>query len=355
MKELFLSFFILLFSINSFAEVKVRKVVDDVGFCTKAAQIEKIVELASAAEKKELKKEAEFLKGKKIIAAISPHDDHMYAGRVYLYSLPYVANAKTVIVFGVTHRKPRLALKDPKNFIILDDFDEWKSPYSNTKIDKKFRSFLAKNLNPNHFFISNKAHSLEHSIEAMLAFLKYYNRDVKILPIMVTTMDFESLDKISKELSSLMVKYIKENKLVLGKDISFLISTDTTHYGPDFGDERFGLDENAHKKGTEQDIYIGKTFLSGIIKKEKLRGYADKVWKENIYWCGRYTVPFGVLTVSRIIKDLMGKNIVGYPARYSDSYTTGILPAYNIGIGITAPFSLKHWVGYWSIVYYIEK
>ncbi len=355
MKEIILSFLVLLFSISGFAETKVRKVVDDVGFCTKSNQIETIIKLAKAAEKDGLKKEADFLKGKKIIAAISPHDDHMYAGRVYLYSIPYIAKAKTVVVFGVTHRKPRLALKDPKNFIILDDFDEWKSPYSNTKIDKKFRKFLSENLSKKHFFISNKAHSLEHSIEAMLAFLKYYNRDVKILPIMVTTMDFEHLDIISKELAGLMAKYIKENKLILGKDISFLISTDTTHYGPDFGDVRFGLDENAHKKGTEQDIYIGKTFLSGVITKEKLQGYANKVWKENIYWCGRYTVPFGVLTVSRVINSLTGEKIVGYPARYSDSYTTGILPAYGIGIGITAPFSLKHWVGYWSIVFYREK
>ncbi len=355
MKGIILSFLVLLFSFNGFAETKVRDVVDDVGFCTKAAQIEKIISLAKAAEKDSLLKEENFLKGKNVIAAISPHDDHMYAGRVYLYSLPYVAKAKTVIVFGVTHRKPRLALKDPKNFIILDDFDEWKSPYSNTKIDKKFREFLRKNLNPKHFFVSNKAHSLEHSIEAMLAFLKYYNRNVKVLPIMVTTMDFENLDVISKELSKLLVKYIKENKLVLGKDVSFLISTDTTHYGPDFGDVRFGLDETAHKKGTEQDIYIGKTFLSGTITKEKLKAYADKVWKEKIYWCGRYTVPFGVLTVSRVIKSLSNEKTVGYPARYSDSYTTGILPAYNIGIGITAPFSLKHWVGYWSIVYYREK
>ncbi len=355
MKKCVILLLILFVSMFSYAEKKVRKVVDDVGFCTNSKQIEKIIELAKPLEQKSLDEEKKFLKDKPVIAAISPHDDHMYAGRVYLHSIPFISNAKTLIVFGVTHSRPRKKLHNPKNLLIFDAYDEWDAPYSNMVINKKFRTYLEKTLNKKHYIISNTAQSLEHSIEAMDAFLKYYNRNITIVPIMVTEMDFKTLDKISTDLADKIVKYIKQNKLILGKDLNFLISTDTTHYGPDFGDVRFGLDENAHKKGVAQDIYIGKTFLSGIITKEKLEAYANKVWKENIYWCGRYTVPFGVLTISKVIKKLYRKSIVGYPARYSDSYTTGILPAYNIGIGITAPFSLKHWVGYWSIVFYINK
>ncbi len=349
---LFLFFLIPLFV---YSEKKIRKVVDDIGFCTTINQIETIIKLAKPLEQKSLDKETEFLKGKKVIAAISPHDDHMYAGRVYLHSIPFISNAKTLIIFGVTHSRPRKKLKNPKNLLIFDSFDEWKAPYSNMVINKNLRSYLEKSMDKKHYIINDIAQSLEHSMEAMDPFLKYYNKNITIVPIMVTEMDFNTLDIISTDLADKIVKYIKKNKLVLGKDLNFLISTDTTHYGPDFGDVRFGLDSEAHKKGTEQDIYIGKTFLSGIITKEKLEGYANKTWKENIYWCGRYTVPFAVLTISKIVKTLYGKEIVGYPARYSDSYSTGILPAYNIGLGITAPFSLKHWVGYWSIVYYINK
>jgi hypothetical protein len=34
--------------------------------------------------------------------------------------------------------------------------------------------------------------------------------------------------------------------------------------------------------------------------------------------------------------------------RYSDTYSDGVLPLKEAGIGITAPFSLKHWVGFFS-------
>ena len=46
------------------------------------------------------------------------------------------------------------------------------------------------------FIVSNKAQSIEHSIEALIPFLQYYNRDLKITPIMVTQMPFERMDEL---------------------------------------------------------------------------------------------------------------------------------------------------------------
>ncbi len=91
--------------------------------------------------------------------------------------------------------------------------------------------------------------------------------------------------------------------------------------------------------------------LSKTVTKSKIQDFTEKVWGEEIPWCGRYSIPFGLLTVQKTVKYVSGNKIVGVPMRYSDSYTLGVLPVFKAGIGTTAPFSLEHWVAYWSLVY----
>jgi hypothetical protein len=40
--------------------------------------------------------------------------------------------------------------------------------------------------------------------------------------------------------------------------------------------------------------------------------------------------------------------------RYSDSYSEGVLPLRKIGLGTNAPFSLRHWVSYAALGYYLD-
>lgn len=72
---------------------EIRHFFDNVGYCTRPAQIEAVVKAATLAEKNLLKKE----KSKGFFAVICPHDDHMYAGRVYVHAIPKIAHAKTII------------------------------------------------------------------------------------------------------------------------------------------------------------------------------------------------------------------------------------------------------------------
>ena len=328
---------------------EIRHFHDNVGFCTRAPQIEAIVKAATAFEKNSLKKEQK----KGFFAVISPHDDHIYAGRVYVHAIPKIASAKTVVIFAVTHHIARMAMKNPRDILIFDKFQKWEAPYSPVEIDTNLRAYLESNLEKDDFIVSNKAQKLEHSAEAMVPFLQYYNRKVKILAMMVTGMGFWRMKDLSSRLARALNSYMKENHLKLGKDIAFIISTDTTHYGPDFNYSPFGLDEDAHRKATSQDIQLGRKFLSGKITEDKLRLFTDRLWGEKIPWCGKFSVPFGMLTILNISK-LQGKSLEGLPLRYSDSYTLGVLPVFRKGIGTTAPFSLKHWVGYWAIGYRLK-
>jgi hypothetical protein len=74
----------------------------------------------------------------------------------------------------------------------------------------------------------------------------------------------------------------------------------------------------------------------------------------NSIWCGKYSIPFGLLTVEKIMKLTQNEKISGQLFRFSDTFGEGVLPVRGTGMGTTAPFSLRHWVSFFSIGYYSE-
>ena len=74
----------------------------------------------------------------------------------------------------------------------------------------------------------------------------------------------------------------------------------------------------------------------------------------NTYWCGKYDIPFGLLAISKTMQKTTGHSLKGQIFRYSDTYSEGVLPLKKAGFGITAPFSLKHWVGFFSAGLYLD-
>ncbi len=65
-------------------------------------------------------------------------------------------------------------------------------------------------------------------------------------------------------------------------------------------------------------------------------------------------MPFGLLAVEKIIAATLNKKISGTLFRFSDTYSEGVLPLKKTGMGTTAPFSLRHWVSFFSIGYYAD-
>ena len=330
----------------------VRPIRDNVGFCWRANEMDTLMNFLS--ENSESRNEDDGV----LIGAISPHDDYLYAGKVY-YPLYKLIKAKEVVIFGVTHGTVRKAMNDPKNVLIFDDYKYWQGPYKNVEVSP-LREFLKSKLDKNYFMVSDKAQDIEHSIEALVPFLQYYNRDVKITPIMVTQMSFDRMDSISTDLSGIIKDYITEKNLKPGKDIFFLISTDADHYGEDFNNSPFGQDEKAHAEAIANDKRIANTYLNAEITHKDVEGLKDELWGSpeiktpTPLWCGKYSVPFGMLAIYHITNDLNLKNLNGKVYGYSDSWTEKPLPVYGTHMGTTAPFSLKHWCGYVSAGFYVE-
>ncbi len=330
---------------------EIRPVRDDIGFCWQHAQLARLMSLLDADPRP-------LPASSGIVAAISPHDDFLYAGRVY-YPLFRRLLTKEAVIFGVTHGMVRKEIGDPQGILILDDFPAWAglgAPVAISPLRERLKLGLAKG----DFIVSNNAHSLEHSIEALLPWLQFANPGIRITPIMVTAMPYARMEELSGRLAAVLAAYIEENRLQPGRDIVFLISADANHYGRDFDNTPYGEDEQAHARGTREDRRIAAGLVEGTLSDEKIGKLTRELWGTthldpgNAYWCGKYDIPFGLLATLKTVRDTAGRGLRGELLGYSDTYSEGVLPLRRPGFGITAPFSPKHWVGFFSAAFWLQ-
>jgi len=339
-----LSALFLLWAAFSFLSAQeIRPIRDSVGYCWEIESMHHLVGYVDTTE-------APTSPKREFIAGISPHDDYLYAARIY-YPLFRSIKPREVVIFGVTHSTVRKEIGDPQGILLLDDHKSWMGCGKTVEVSP-LGEFIKNTLDTQYYRVNNHAHELEHSIEATVPWLQMYMPDVRITPIMVTRMSFDRMEEVSQSLSDVLAEYIRSRHLIPGPDIFFLCSSDANHYGKDFQNTPFGEDDAAHTQGIEQDQKIAQTFLAGKIDSEKLRSFTVEMQK--VVWCGKYSIPFGLLTAQKTMERTFGKSLKGTILRYSDSYSAGVLPLTKTGMGLTAPFSLKHWVGYLSAGFTIE-
>jgi hypothetical protein len=77
------------------------------------------------------------------------------------------------------------------------------------------------------------------------------------------------------------------------------------------------------------------------------QNYKEYAWT----WCGRYAIPFGLLTAHQLQNMTSTGQLSGIMLRYSTGISHTPLPVTDLKMGITAPASIRHWVGYVSIGY----
>jgi AmmeMemoRadiSam system protein B len=337
--------------VSARAGQETRPVRDDVAYCWNPSSMKALVAYLESQEKDRFRSEG-------LVAAISPHDDYLYAGRVY-YPLFRLLRAKEVVIFGVTHSIVRKEISGLDSVLILDEYKSWPG-VTKPVAPSELREYLKERLERACFVINNRAHALEHSIEALLPFLQYFNPDVRITPIMVAPMPFVRMDEVSTKLAGVVAEYIAERRLAPGKDIAFLISADGNHYGQDFNNTAFGDGEKAWEAARALDRRLIASYLTGEMDSGKVEGLTRELWGKtyldyrNTYWCGKYSIPFGLLAAEKIVGLTAHRKLTGRLFRYSDTYSEGALPLTKTGLGTTAPFSLRHWVSFCSVGFYEE-
>lgn len=340
----------------------VRPVRDEIGFCWNAAQMARL-ETCLAAESGAnpqaggLSSAPAEMPAGPLYAAISPHDDYLYAGRIY-YPLFSRLRCREALIIGLTHGTVRQEIGDPQGVVILDGHRAWRGLSGSEVAISPLRERLKTSLPTGMVLVSDQAHRLEHSIEALVPWLQHENPAIRITPIMVTAMPEARMDSIAAALASAVAAWLQQEKLEWGRDFVVLISSDANHYGPDFKNTPFGVDSSAHARAIAEDQRLVQAWLTGALTPGQISGLvgeitgADYRQSKNVLWCGRYSIPFGLKVVENLARQTGRTPLQGRLLRYGDTYSGGVLPLTQTGMGLTAPFSLQHWVGFFSVGYF---
>ena len=349
----------LMFLVGSKPAEKVRKPVDLIGFPTQSWQMDSVMnrifniqgqKILDSWKKYDIKK---FTPWK---VAICPHDDYTYAGWLYPVVLRNV-KASTVILIGVAHKARKFGLEDK---MVFDSFDQWAEPYGPVKVSI-LREKLLNQLPRSTYIIHDSLQQAEHSIEAIIPVLQYYNRKVEIVPILVPYMSSSRMESLAASLSLAITKVIQEMNLGWNKDVAIVISNDAVHYGDeDWGGQNYapyGCDSVGYNKALAHEYEIINNCLLGNISKPKLRQFSEYTVQDTNYrtyrwsWCGRYAVPFGLLTALYMEQNLRSNPLKGMLLGYSNSIMQPAIPVEDLKMGRTGIANMHHWVGYAAIGY----
>ena len=318
---------------------------DKVGFASTSEQMAKVWELSAAPPAPE--RLGDTPKGS-IIGVICPHDDYIYAGRIYRQVLPLIT-AKTVILVGVFHKYRKFGAHD---VLVFDPYRAWRTPDGNVPVSSVRDELLARL--PKEDFLKDAAmHDSEHSLEALLFWLRHARPDIEIVPIIVPVANFTRFQELSNHLGSALADIIKQRNWKLGKDIAVAISSDAAHYGSDFKYTAFGEGGvEAYVKACDQDRGLLRGPLAGPLTVAKVQQFfstcvnPDQPIEYRLTWCGRFSIPVGMLLLGRLTQALGLPAPVGYPIAYGTSIGAPELPVRDIGLGQTAQANLYHFVGY---------
>jgi len=332
-------------------ETNVRPLADTVGFAHLAWQMDSLM----ARIERQVPGSVNFHYEGTPRVIISPHDDYAYVGALYPAALKNI-KANTVILFGVAHKAKLMKLE---NQLIFESYDYWKGPYGHVKVSG-IREDIIDQMPEQFFQVNDSMQRSEHSVEAIIPFLQYYNRNIQIISILVPYMSFERMQEIAGPLSQAIKKATVDKGLIWGKDFAIVISTDAVHYGDeDWGGKNYapyGTDSAGYDKAVGHEHQIMNT-LSGNLSLQKVNSFYnftvdDKDFHEYKWtWCGRYSVPLGLVTAYDLNESIDGKPLVGSIIGYSNSINHSAIKVDDLKMGLTAGASMHHWVGYAAIGY----
>lgn len=285
--------------------------------------------------------------------AICPHDDYTYVGKIFPEVLHNV-KAPNVILIGVAHRAAALKIEDR---LVFDTYTHWQGPWKDVPVSP-IREELFELLKADYAMLSDSMQKIEHSVESMIPYLQFFNRDVSIVSILVPAMSPDRMNESGKALANAIKIVTEKRGWVWGKDYAIVVTTDAVHYGnEDWGGAdraTYGCDDAGNEKARNRESKIIKNCLKGEVNPENIvlfnkytlnsENHREYLWT----WCGRYSVPTTLWTTYYLNNE---QTLNGEFIGYSTSITNQHIPVEDLGFGRTAIASDCHWVGYAALGY----
>ncbi len=289
-------------------------------------------------------------------AVICPHDDYAYAAGLYNKTLAGI-KAKTIIMIGVAHRARNYSLE---NKLIFGTFKQWKSTNGQIPVSNLMGKIMTK-LPETSYVVHDSMMQLEHSLEAITPFLQKNIEQLEIIPILIPYITFDTMNLISTQLSSAVHQVMKDEHLDYGNDIAIVISNDAIHYGSEgWGSSNlapFGVDDAGTEKARQKDLDIINECLIGDLGMEKIKLFNRYTVKEDDFkeyqwtWCGRYSLPFGLLLSNKLNMLTVNKPLSGSLIDHRSSFHNPHIEVTDLQMGHTAPANQEHWVAYVGVSY----
>jgi MEMO1 family protein len=325
---------------------KVRQLRDTIGFARYPWQMDSLMSRISKSSWK--KGEGETLR-----MAICPHDDYTYVGALYPELLQNI-KAPNIILIGVAHKAASMGVEDS---LVFDSYSHWKGPWSDIPVSP-LREEIYNILKSKYAVINDSLQAVEHSVEAMIPFLQYFNRNISIVSVLVPAMSPDRMEECGKALAAAIRKVTNRNGWEWGADYAIVVTTDAVHYGNEDwgGADRayFGCDSSGNIKARNYESEIIENCLVGPIDPVKIRLFSEyTIDKDNFReykwtWCGRYSVPVALYASYYLGNQ---ESVSGKLTGYSTSITSEHIPVDDLLMGRTAIATDCHWVGYAALGY----
>lgn len=149
---------------------------------------------------------------KDIYGLLCPHAGYEYSGKAAASSYKAISYDRyaTFVIMGPNHTG-----YGKKIGLTKQDFE---TPLGIAENDKEFSFELIK-----LYGESDDAHQYEHSIEVQLPFLQQIFKTVRIVPIVVSRIDYEKCRELGENIAKIAQK--------LNRKVCVIASSDLTHYG----------------------------------------------------------------------------------------------------------------------------
>jgi predicted class III extradiol MEMO1 family dioxygenase len=202
----------------------------------------------------------------------------------------------------------------------------------------------------------------EHSVEAIAYWLKHINPQVEIVSILVPSASFERFQELSAHLGKALAGSMNARGWALGRDLAIVISSDGIHYGADFRYTPYGDGGvEAYTKALDRDRALLKGPLAGPISTGKVQAFFNAVVNPQnpdeyrMPWCGRFSIPFGLLLLDETARNLGLAAPTGHPLAFGTSISFPQIPVGDLRMGATAEANLYHFVSYPGVAYTLEQ
>ena len=313
---------------GTFSPSKLRPLKDTIGFAQYGWQMDSLMSRI----RRDGWQEKPGLPWKMVIC---PHDDYMYVGKLYPELLQNI-KAPNLFLIGVAHKAAKLGIQDS---LVFDSYTSWKGPWKEVPVSS-VREEIRSLLEGKYAIVNDTLHRVEHSLEALIPWLQYFNRDIKIIPILVPSMSPDRMDECGKALAEAISLTAKKHNWTLGVDYAIVATTDAVHYGnEDWGGSDFayyGCEDKGNIMALEHEYAIIDSCLGGVITKDKIRLFSRYTLNPQNFreykwtWCGRYSVPLALYTSFYLDES---KSMPGELAGYSTSITSVHIPVEDLRMG----------------------